>query len=385
MTKKNSKISTAFIGLMTLFLSLSAQASGNRLDNYPDRTIVPDWAKQSFDALLRSDIISGYGDGTLKPNNTINRAEFAKILVNATDQDLITPSQPTFPDVRPEHWFYPYIETAYSLGWIKGYPDGNFRPANTINRAEVAKLVAKSFILNVNTNAQSQFWYEPYVDTLEDRGLLPYNIKSDRFDAATTPTRAEVFEQIYRSIRADKNYITDQEKNPNLQEKPASNPYDIAGNFTIKMAVIGDGTLDLKRPDYQAKRIDVNAGQKNVPAFSLEMVARKSAINLSEIQLRRIGNGTTDDFGRMWLEMNGQRVTDYTIAQEDIVTFKFLSTQTLPENQLKVLKMVVDMEEDAIVGHSHRFVLYLPDWLNADTNQKIGLFPFGGSDVYIVD
>ena len=385
MPNKIIKISTASILSSMLFLSLTVLASGNKLDDFPDRTIVPDWAKQSFDALLRADVISGYGDGTLKPNNTINRAEFAKILVNVTDQDLITPTTPSFPDVRPEHWFYPYIETAHSLGWVNGYPDGSFRPGNTINRAEVAKLIAKSFIFNVNTNQQTEFWYEPYIDTLEDRGVLPYNIKADAFGAGTTPTRAEVFEQIYRSIRADKNFISDQEKNPTLETTAAANPYDIAGNFTIKMAVTASGTLDLKRPDYQEQRIDVNPGQTNVGAFSLEMVARKSAINLTEIQLRRIGNGTTDDFSRLWLEMNGQRVTDYTTPTEDIVTFKFLSTQTLPENQLKVLKMVADMDEDAVTGHSHRFVLYLPDWLNANTNQKIGLFPFGGSDVYIVE
>ncbi len=386
MLKRKYKIITQISTVLILTVFFSSALATNKLEDYTDKTIVPDWAKNAFDAMLRSDIISGNDDGTLKPNTTINRAEFAKILINATDQQLISPINPTFPDVRPEHWFYPYIETAYSLGWIKGYPDGNFRPGNSINRAEVAKLVAKSFILNVNTAGHTGNWYEPYIETLNTQGLLPFNVESNKFNAAISPTRAEVFEQIYRAIRADKNYITENQKNPGVTTTPKEDPYDIAGNFTIKMAVTDDaGTLDMKRPDYQSKRLEVTPGQKNVGAFALEMVARKSDIDLSEIQLRRIGFGEIDDFDRVWLEMNGQRITDYTTAKDDIITFKFSSTQILPENQLKVLKLFTDIASDAEPEHSHRFVLYLPNWINANTNEKIGLFPFGGSDVYIVE
>ena len=50
-------------------------------------------------------------------------------------------------------------------------------------------------------------------------------------------------------------------------------PYAIAGNFTIKMAVTADaGTLEIKKPDYQARKISVTPGQKNVRSFQLELV-----------------------------------------------------------------------------------------------------------------
>ena len=150
---------------------------------------------------------------TLRPDRTINRAEFLKVLVNATGVDLARPVKPHFPDVQPEHWFYIYIETAKAQGWVNGYPDGTFKPGNEINRAEIAKVLTEAFNLDSPEVADPR-WYAKYVLTLNEQGLMPYQVLSQSFNPAHIPTRAEVFEQIFRTIRIGKGLADPHEQNP---------------------------------------------------------------------------------------------------------------------------------------------------------------------------
>ncbi|MCQ2560863.1 MAG: S-layer homology domain-containing protein [Clostridia bacterium] len=82
--------------------------------------------------------ISGYTDGTYRPNNQITRAEFTAIAVSfahAVDEEA------GFPDVPSSHWAEPYINSAAHYGWVTGYPDGTFRPGDTITRAEAITII----------------------------------------------------------------------------------------------------------------------------------------------------------------------------------------------------------------------------------------------------
>lgn len=82
-------------------------------------------------------ILSGYPDGSFRPEQSINRAEALKIIF-ATVQEKNIPSisENPFPDVPKNQWFAPYISAAKDRGVIKGYPDGNYRPDQFVNRAE---------------------------------------------------------------------------------------------------------------------------------------------------------------------------------------------------------------------------------------------------------
>ena len=90
--------------------------------------------------LSEDEVIAGYADGTFKPNGSINRAELTKMVVAwmAEDMDLSSYKN-CFPDVQTE-WFAPYICYAKSQGWVNGYPDGTFKPAAQVNRAEAIKI-----------------------------------------------------------------------------------------------------------------------------------------------------------------------------------------------------------------------------------------------------
>lgn len=102
------------------------------------------YAFTEISLLKQRGIIQGYSDGTYRPHNSVNRAELLKILVEGFYATEIRGEENCFPDVRRE-WYARYVCAAKRLGWIGGYPDGTFRPGATVNRAEAIKIVTSSF------------------------------------------------------------------------------------------------------------------------------------------------------------------------------------------------------------------------------------------------
>jgi hypothetical protein len=97
------------------------------------------WYSQAISYLARMGILLGYPDGTFRPNQRITRAEFTTIA--ARFDSLVTDVTNPFSDVKAGHWASQYILSAYSKGWITGYADGTFKPAATINRGEAVAIV----------------------------------------------------------------------------------------------------------------------------------------------------------------------------------------------------------------------------------------------------
>ena len=101
------------------------------------------WAYDSVNVLTENFILNGYLDGTFKPDANITRGEFAKIIVSATDT-LDTSATSSFSDVSSNDWYYYYVSSAYKEGFITGYPDGTFRPNDYITRADICTIVSRA-------------------------------------------------------------------------------------------------------------------------------------------------------------------------------------------------------------------------------------------------
>lgn len=85
--------------------------------------------------------MSGYPDGTFRPNSDSTRAQIVKMIVLGEGWPLYAPQQPTFTDSVPGDWHYPYIEAAVLRGVVGGYPDGTFRPNNSVTRGQLCKVI----------------------------------------------------------------------------------------------------------------------------------------------------------------------------------------------------------------------------------------------------
>jgi subtilisin family serine protease len=138
-------------------------------------------------------IIKGYDDGTFKPFNFINRAEFTKIVIGATDLTLT--GKNCFIDINNE-WFAPYVCTAQANGVIQGYKDGSFRPNKEINIAESLKITFQALNISIRDPEEGEAWYNPYVEYAKQNNLFLSTFKN----ISQNITREEMAELIYRII-----------------------------------------------------------------------------------------------------------------------------------------------------------------------------------------
>ncbi len=149
--------------------------------------------------------IIGYTDGTIRPDNNISRAEVATIffrLLNDDVRDKVMTTDCDFSDVAEGSWCRRAIATLNSLGIIKGYNDGTFRPNAEITRAELATIISRFADLDVNTKTFSDIsghWAQKYIELAAGNGWIN-GYKDGTFRPDEKIIRAETFAMINRVL-----------------------------------------------------------------------------------------------------------------------------------------------------------------------------------------
>jgi hypothetical protein len=357
------------------------------LTTFTDSAQVPVWAQASFNGLLEAGVIKGNNKKQIKPLDTINRAEFTKILLEATGKKLINPSQSNFKDVQPNQWFYTYVETAADLGWVTGYNNGDFKPGNPINRAEIAKLINKAFDLKPVVQPTDKTWYDAEVRTLSANKILPYNVSKSAFGASKNPSRSEAFDQIFRAMNlkplspATTTLAPPNTSTTAIIPKGTETVFEAPTTFKPINTPSSAGTLNVS--GLKNLSTSLNQGQSNALLGTYIFKAQNSASNLNGIQFRRIGNGDISSYESLWLEVDGQKVTSTIKPNDDLVTLNLNNLITLSSGQIWRANLKGNLSPNAQSGSSERFVLYLPSWVNANTTNIVGLFPIAGNNIDI--
>jgi len=171
------------------------------------------WAKDQIDYLVSKGVIAGYSDGTFKPESPVTREQFAKMICIAKGLKEVKPATPTFKDVGADRWSFGYVEAAVKAGYIKGYADGTFKPANSITRQELAVLGVRVLGKEAEANAwkgEPIVWANDWKKigswavgavTLAyrpDIQILTYHTKEGTVDPTMAATRAECAFAIYK-------------------------------------------------------------------------------------------------------------------------------------------------------------------------------------------
>ncbi len=127
----------------------SVIAAPEKTANFPD--IQNHWAQPFITRLAERNIVTGYPDGTYRPNQSVDRDEFAAIIRQAFNQkkERTIPSGSVYKDVPANYWAAQPIEEAYEMGFMHGYPGEYFRPKQPVSRVEA--LVSLSQNLNLTT------------------------------------------------------------------------------------------------------------------------------------------------------------------------------------------------------------------------------------------
>ncbi|MGB9834483.1 MAG: S-layer homology domain-containing protein, partial [bacterium] len=127
--------------ILTRIMGLNPQTAPN--PNFADVQSTH-WAFGYISAVVNAGIMQGYPDRTFRPDQSITRAELATVMVRARGLFPLIVAPPTFPDIAG-HWAAGYIEAAQRAMFITGYPSGDFRPDQSITRAETVTLIDRSY------------------------------------------------------------------------------------------------------------------------------------------------------------------------------------------------------------------------------------------------
>lgn len=156
------------------------------------------WAYSSIKLMVDRDIIKGISPGKFAPGNNTKRVELVVMLVRALNLDTTKTPKVTIKDVPETYWGYPYIAAAYNAGIISGeVVNGSFQPETQVTRGLMAKWIAKAFELQRNNKAKDftdvtpKYWAYDYIMKLADNGVTR-GYPDGSFKPANKITRAEV-------------------------------------------------------------------------------------------------------------------------------------------------------------------------------------------------
>lgn len=170
---------------------------------------------ESIQALANRTVVNGFPDGTFKPNNKVTRAEFAAMLNKALGITAAASSSKTvFKDVPQNSWYANYVKAAVEAGIITGYEDGSFKPNQTISHQEMVAMLVKAMQYagykapeassgqgsSLPDSSDVPAWAKSYYDDAHKANLIGRANDVFKFKTNTASTRKECALLIYRVL-----------------------------------------------------------------------------------------------------------------------------------------------------------------------------------------
>jgi hypothetical protein len=151
--------------------------AANELTKFAD--VKNHWAEKEIENWIEKGWVAGYTDGTFRPDKYVTRAEFLSFMNRSFGFSKAV--EISFKDVKPNDWFYEEVRKAKAEELIRGYEDGTLRPNNPITREEAAAIVArllklqtvdKDYLANYKDKDEISNWSKDAVNALIANGLL---------------------------------------------------------------------------------------------------------------------------------------------------------------------------------------------------------------------
>ena len=280
--------------LVVLMLCPQTYASvANDLDGH--------WCRTEIETFLNKGLVQGYPDGRFRPDATVTRAEFIRMVNSAFG--FVREGTKTFTDVNANDWYSGDLAAAARTGWFSGMPDGSAMPEATITRQEAAKLLVSmlgesrpgSFVMFTD-GQQVADWARDYVETAGALGIIE-GFPDGTFRPARSLTRAEtvkmisnIARQIYASAgtytdRVDGNAVV-------LCDGVSLRGVVIKGNLYVSESCAG--SLDLTDTTVEGTIVILGSAKRTITLRSStvsEILLRPDATNTKIV----IENGTKVD------------------------------------------------------------------------------------------
>lgn len=240
--------------------------------------------------LAERGIVSGYADGTYRPDHKLTRGQASKILALSLKLDIVNVKDPGFKDLTKANGYYNYIAALANAGYITGFEDKTFKSNAPMTRAHMAKVIDLGYKLdskstvNPFTDVSNAAWYVDHVTALVDNKVtkgktattFQPNANVTRAQMASFVVRAEnveAAENLLDEARAEiKKVVTENGVVEVDGKKVAEAKFDVATN-TLSMTaydldagikgITGLGVFSGKLPALGVKEIRINEG-KNI-------------------------------------------------------------------------------------------------------------------------
>ncbi|MCC7432521.1 S-layer homology domain-containing protein [Candidatus Peregrinibacteria bacterium] len=347
----------------------------------------------SKNGIVSGDKKDGVPTGFFRPTDSLNRAEATKMLVNAAAIAEDLSGAPHFPDVKSSDWFFNFVETAFNGGIVAGYPDGNFRPGNNINRAEAAKMVylamnpvATGFtldsaaaasktkvelIFSMNVDETSAEMAANYM--IEDSSGAKLNVTSAEMVAGDTvhlTTASQTEGKVY--------YVTAKNVTSEAGEDLANN--DEVSFLGYGADVSGDD-LSVKMSENSPQAASVPSGATSVVFACWDFKAAGTA-TVKSLHVHRVGPGKQTDFTNVYLYRGSQRLTTGRSINSETQMIEFNNINQVVTSETMPLCLVGDLVPGA-TGGVHAFELLSADDVMSNSSNMTGSFPLRGADQLI--
>ena len=201
------------------------------------------WAESYINAGVSAGYINGYSDGTFKPDKTVTRAEFAKMINLAIG--ITNTASISFSDISSSGWYYSDVRKAVAAGYVTGYDDGTFRADNNIARQEAAVIISRiitnptvSKTIATSDKSAVASWALCGVNKVYAKGYMTGDA-NNYYKPTGNLTRAEAAKIIY-SIIKNEEIVKSNSTISTAGTTAADTIY--ANNVTISSAV-GDGNV----------------------------------------------------------------------------------------------------------------------------------------------
>ena len=196
-----ARICMASIVLSTLIphFALGAELAGS-VKTYTDLDPAHRFAEAIYEVTDKG-WVNGYEDGSFHPDADVNRVEALKVLMQLKPEDAPALIQESlnFTDLNSDAWYMPTVTEAFGLGVISGYADGSFKPEQSVNRAEALKMLAKITQTRTLTPIEGEDWFYPYELLAEEKHLFT-KASDGEIDLSQTLSRGELCDLIHRFL-----------------------------------------------------------------------------------------------------------------------------------------------------------------------------------------
>lgn len=336
------------IGLLIIvFTLIIAPLNTAKASTFPD--IVGREYEEAVNYLVNKNVVSGYSDGTYRPDALVKRSEFSKLVAEAFD--LVDNNQQTvsFSDVK-NHWAEPYINIVSKNELVKGYPDNTFLPENQISYAEIFTILVRAIGEESKIDINNS-WPENYINLANTLGLVE---KLNIQNYSNPATRGDVAIAIFNSLNQKPEVvkklpsITFSETKLELTDSAylivtLNNPP--AAEFHLYFSVKDSSIVEAAWGDWFLNMIPLTVTAKGNGTTSIEVHLEEDPTIRASIEV--VANKPKPKYNSgITFDQLARRPDDYT---GKYVQFKGKVIQVMEDNSSTSLRIVVDDDYDKVI------------------------------------